>query len=447
MGGRNRKSRSATKAQPLREPPSHGEPDCVNPAVVGPRGKWTAAGAARAARDARIATAAHLRTAPVAHRWEVTRLVSSYQLWRDHLRAQLQQIDPALAADRERSDDIVGASAATLLFGGSGLTPPYPADLDEGARRMLDLRADDLDAAALYVLSPSMCDVVVAAAQTLTIDDLALLDHDDLASPTGMLLLPHPILVRAVNGNLGDARAYVWTSPACQPGVTETGVPTVLPGVRVTSYLDSHGPVRPDSFRDMASLAAAQGTPLPPLLPDGTRSTAYRAKVTDDVRSTLVTFSAHARANAAKWRAMNSTNGFNEDDQVDSDFEYHPGDEIDDHDDLFTIRFLYAFWRLCGQSIAELDDVPAGHSARLLASRAGVTADVRVATIRPTRRTDTGHPATARDWQHRWVVRMHKVRQWYPSEQRHKVIYRGPYVKGPAEKPLLGGDVVRSMSR
>ena len=47
----------------------------------------------------------------------------------------------------------------------------------------------------------------------------------------------------------------------------------------------------------------------------------------------------------------------------------------------------------------------------------------------------------------RMLVRMHKVRHWYPTEQRHKIIYRGPYVKGPADKPLLGGEVVRSMTR
>jgi len=42
---------------------------------------------------------------------------------------------------------------------------------------------------------------------------------------------------------------------------------------------------------------------------------------------------------------------------------------------------------------------------------------------------------------------MHKVRQWYPSEHRHKVIYRGPYIKGPADKPLLGGEVLRNLTR
>lgn len=44
------------------------------------------------------------------------------------------------------------------------------------------------------------------------------------------------------------------------------------------------------------------------------------------------------------------------------------------------------------------------------------------------------------------VVRMHKVRQWYPSEQRHKVIHRGPYINGPHDKPL-GGETVRGLVR
>ncbi|TDP93025.1 hypothetical protein [Labedaea rhizosphaerae] len=67
-------------------------------------------------------------------------------------------------------------------------------------------------------------------------------------------------------------------------------------------------------------------------------------------------------------------------------------------------------------------------------------------------RTVAGKPATGsdrsgRDWHHRWVARMHKVRQWYPSEQRHKVIYHGPYVKGPDDKPLLAGETVTGLVR
>jgi hypothetical protein len=79
-------------------------------------------------------------------------------------------------------------------------------------------------------------------------------------------------------------------------------------------------------------------------------------------------------------------------------------------------------------------------------STAGVPADARLVRLRRTEQTGASSHA-ARDWQHRWVVRMHKVRQWYPSLQQHKVIHRGPYIQGPDDKPLLGGEVVRALIR
>jgi hypothetical protein len=34
-----------------------------------------------------------------------------------------------------------------------------------------------------------------------------------------------------------------------------------------------------------------------------------------------------------------------------------------------------------------------------------------------------------------------------PSEQQHKIIYRGPYVKGPEDKPFLEGETVWGLIR
>jgi hypothetical protein len=42
---------------------------------------------------------------------------------------------------------------------------------------------------------------------------------------------------------------------------------------------------------------------------------------------------------------------------------------------------------------------------------------------------------------------MHKVRQWYPKEGTHKVLWRGPYIKGPAGAPLLSGEKVNALVR
>ena len=83
-----------------------------------------------------------------------------------------------------------------------------------------------------------------------------------------------------------------------------------------------------------------------------------------------------------------------------------------------------------------------------VAQRAGVSPEVRVVQLRQAERGRSGDgEPSGRHWQHKWIVKMHKVRQWYPSEQRHKVIYRGPYVKGPDDKPLLGGETVRGLVR
>jgi hypothetical protein len=95
-----------------------------------------------------------MRDAETGQLWEMTRLAEAYTVWLEHLRAQAAELS------QQPDDDTVRGTASALLFGGLGLTAPYPASFDEGARRILDLRAADLDAATLYVLSPSMCDVV-----------------------------------------------------------------------------------------------------------------------------------------------------------------------------------------------------------------------------------------------------------------------------------------------
>lgn len=436
----------------------------VGVAEIGRHGKWTAAAAARAAREARIATAAHLRSAWIAHEWQASSLLSAERIWHTHLTAQLREGIPDLDPDSELCTRLTRGLMGPLLYGSSGLHSPYPGDVDEAARRMLDRRADDLDAATLYVLSPSMCDVVTAAALTLTLDDVAMLDPEDLPSPTGLIMLPHPLLVRSAGGALCDDRAYTWHSPATlpitdpaflgtistTPGATE--VPGVggdeMAGVRIASYLDSYGPVRPPGFAAMAAQAAADHTPLPPLTPDHTRTLPYRLTLTEDMRSTAAQFASVTRDQADHTRQLMAELGLDTGDGVDAQFEYRPGEEIHDEQEQFCSRFLYAFWRLCAQQITDLDTAPAGHNARLRAERAGVSPEVRVVTIRPTARAATGSTdASAPDWRHRWVVRMHKVRQWYPTEQRHKILYRGPYVKGPADKPLLSGETVRHLNR
>jgi hypothetical protein len=108
--------------------------------------------------------------------------------------------------------------------------------------------------------------------------------------------------------------------------------------------------------------------------------------------------------------------------------EYASGEILDeDQDGTLGSRFRYAFWCLCEQRIANQQSAEPSHSARVTAARARVAPDLRIVALR--RATSPGQSAGqagTHQWHHHWVVRMHKVRQWYPSLQQHKVLYRGP---------------------
>lgn len=400
------------------------------------RGKrrWTAAGAARAARDARIATTAFLRDAPVMREWHASKMLLSHQVLVSHMRREVPH------------DEAAYMSALRLLLAGLGYPASWrPSSMAEVVETVLADEARYLADADLYVLSPQMCDVVTAAAQTLTLEDRSLITEQDLPSRSGLLVLPYPLLVRAINGELGDDRAILWH--------TTTQLET--PAVRVSLYHDTHGPVRPDSFLDFADRTRTQGHPLPPLLLDAIRCIPFDQPLSDEQRSSYADYTDTAHQVGDAYRTHSRT-VWNDEDRVIG--EYVPGTEIDDPDDTFATRFAYAFWRLCEQHIATIGHAEVGHAARVTAERAGVSPEVRVVQLRTANPSapadadgddDAVEPATdtGERWHHRWVVRMHKVRQWYPSEQRHKVIYRGPYLKGPENKPLLGGEVVRGLTR
>ena len=90
-----------------------------------------------------------------------------------------------------------------------------------------------------------------------------------------------------------------------------------------------------------------------------------------------------------------------------------------------------------GSLVPALDTVPTPLSAR--------RADRHLAarTSRTAAPPQPGHV----EWQLHWVVRMHKDNQWYPSLGQHRVRFRGPYLKGPVDKSLFGGEIRRGLVR
>lgn len=160
-------------------------------------------GTARYARDARIATAADLRDAPIALQWQAQKLLRD---WDVHMTGVGHEpITPA------------------LVFGAPGYRPPYPPTWSAAAERMLAHEARYLAEADLYVLTPPMCDVVVAAALSLAVHDLELMDADDLEGRAGLLVLPYPLPITTIGGNLAHDRAHAWHAPASTPRRTSAG--------------------------------------------------------------------------------------------------------------------------------------------------------------------------------------------------------------------------------
>jgi len=389
----------------------------------GPGRPWSLAGSARSARDARIAAVRYLRHGAAEQRWYAAMLAHGHQAW------------TAAGGDP--------AAVRAVEFAVMGYPPPYLQDWEQAAAVVLADEERGLAQADLYVLTPQMLDVVIAAAQTLDFTDLGLLTEDDLPSPAGVVVLPRPLVTRLPTGTLQHNLAFTWRSPWQIPLPERMGFQGAeLPAVRMSSYLTPTS-----AHRDRVQAARAEGQSLPPLLldtvwslplhPSGPVQAHDRERLETEIR----------RLNTGYWEKEARRATARGEDQVTG--EYASGQILDEGDDgTFGSRFLYAFWRLCEQKIATQQASEPGHSARVAADRAGVSPEVRVIALRraasPGQSTAESGP---HQWHHHWVVRMHKVRQWYPSLQQHKVIYRGPLIKGDRNKPLLGGEVVRGLIR
>jgi hypothetical protein len=120
------------------------------------------------------------------------------------------------------------------------------------------------------------------------------------------------------------------------------------------------------------------------------------------------------------------------------------GGQVEDLYDDFVGRYMFAFWRLIAQGVTAAGPSQAASGARTVDGDDGsVSREPEVRVIRlaaPSPRPSDPVGETKRVYHHRWPVRMHKVRQWYPSHQEHRVIWRGPYIKGPADAPLMMGE-------
>jgi hypothetical protein len=394
-------------------------------------GRWRASLAARAAHRVRAESLGCLRDNLSVR----SMLASNINNVMSELYSVLLHSDLADVADDP--EGLEWDAACSMVLGKLGLRPPWPRSPQEAAAWEMKQLVKLLRQAEVFVISPAAHAAVMAAAATLEPADISTLDRDrDIVVPDGLLVLPEPVVIVNRTGSLSDTAAFGWQF------ITQHQIlPTAqYPGVRVTTFMDRDGPVQPADWRQAVAQARAVGAPLPPLVPDGMYGMRGDACLADADSDTLADLSDRHRelqkalTEASQWRS----------EPVPETGEWGGG-RVDDPYDDFAGRYMFAFWRLIAQGVTTAER-PTAAPAQTTAADGHDSAphdpDIRVIRLAAPSARATNEPAEekARVYHHRWPVRMHKVRQWYPSRQEHRVIWRGPYIKGPADAPLMMGE-------
>ncbi|WP_327110964.1 hypothetical protein OG206_00405 [Streptomyces sp. NBC_01341] len=326
--------------------------------------------------------------------------------------------------------------ACSMILGKLGMRPPWPSGPDTAAEWQLAQDVRVLRSAELMVISPSAHAAVMAAAATIEPGDLTLLSRDrDVVTPTGLLVLPEPVVCVNRTGSQSDTLAYGW-----QFTTQHQILPTAqYAGVRISTFMDRDGPVQPDDWRAAVTQARVSGHPLPRLVPDGMygmrgdRPGSMASEPSPELLTQKHKELQAALTQASVWRS-----------EPVADIGEWAGGRVEDPSDDFACRYMFAFWRLVAQGITTTAPTfPAPEGPRSI----GHPHDPDIRVVRlvrqiPDQRTPETRGKQVRTYHHRWPVRMHKVRQWYPSTQEHRLIWRGPYIKGPADAPLMLGEKI-----
>lgn len=280
----------------------------------------------------------------------------------------------------------------------------------------------------VFILSPAMMDCCLAAAQTLETEDLigwdVPADHSE-----GTLVFPTPLIAR---GNYIDVPlgAISW-----RPGVSVDATHKNDPD-QVMQYITGakKRPIhtvlqtwmaRPDFpsgvwWPGMESSLVVNATGAAMLIEEAAERQVEAERHSDDYQS--------ARMELA--------------------WDYDPSQGADNTRGDLRLRVLAAFFMLREQAQRTTEtSVSSGSprrgkktSARKAAGRRKDSDPVTVVDISFPKNDGLHSTGVARpvEWRHQWVVSMHKRKQWFGPihDRRQRIIFVGPYIKGPAGAPM-----------
>lgn len=114
----------------------------------------------------------------------------------------------------------------------------------------------------------------------------------------------------------------------------------------------------------------------------------------------------------------------------------------------WLLKYLLTTWHVQRQRLTTSRIVRPDRASLRRLKRAGDPSDpaVRVISLR-TPEPNGSQEQGAREYRHQWMVRGHWRKQWYPSIEDHRPIWIDPYLKGPDDAPMLGGEKVYDWNR
>ncbi|MET7621320.1 hypothetical protein [Streptomyces sp. NPDC005408] len=243
-------------------------------------GQWTAAGAARAAHQAKADTQRRLPGNPYVRAALASNL--------DDVMAEMHSVVLNSDAPEGMERDL----ACSMTLGKLGVKPPWPTGPQQAANWQMEQVTRLLTDAEVFVISPAAHAAVMAAAATLEpADVITLVRERDVEIPNGLLVLPEPLVIVNRTGSLSDTAAFGW-----QFTIQHQVLPTAqYPGVRVTTFMDRDGPMQPAEWRLAVAQAQVGGTPMPRFVPDGMYGMRGDGCLAEESSEKLADVSAHHR--------------------------------------------------------------------------------------------------------------------------------------------------------
>lgn len=291
--------------------------------------------------------------------------------------------------------------------------------------------AESVRQAELFIVTPTMYDTLCAATSALERGHLRYMALEDLPSRAGLLLFPRiqHYLLTPTSPAPEELIALSWLhDPTPSTVATKDGGIKVVTSLSCSAWIDVNGPLESREFTLLLDMAEKSGHPYPAITPvaNSRMLLGLGEEAEVDVFRDVDDWKVHLPASDAIPQG-----------------EYREGDILGDKPLTdWALQFLMSFCRMARQPKTVREETFVRGVPSYQAERPAAHHDVRVvslASYETNGEVKEGDPAAekSRGYSVRFPVQVHAVRQWYPSDGVHRVIFRGPFIKGPKDAPLL----------